>query len=73
MNVMQIALGLKALKSCLALGLILSHVGASHYIGPNKERMVNAFHFQVAMLHRNCLQQGRWKNFLPCSNANTGL
>ena len=56
MNVMQIALRLEALKSCLALGLI---IGASHYIGPNKECMVNASNFQVAMLHRSCLHQGR--------------
>ena len=54
MSLMQIALGLEALKHCLALGLI---IGASHNIGPNKERMINATHVQVAMLHRSCLQQ----------------
>ena len=56
-NVMQIALGLEALESCFALGRI---TGASHYIGPNKERMINVSNFQIAMLHRSCLQQGRW-------------
>ena len=47
MNVLQIALGLEALKSCLALGHAVgasNHI-ASHYIGPNKERMINATHF----------------------------